>query len=507
MCGGAERWRRLSGRLNSFSVKLAVIALVLAVVPVQLYRQFQAADSQRNELLLRLVQEQGRLAGEAVFPVLDRFTPRSLDQLEQSVRQLAESGLSIKVLFSPAAPAAAQRFLLVAAAPETTAEEGRQATERLVHSGVLEKLTQSCQGRSPLALRLPHGDSPAAGDELLTYIGPHTTAAGCWVVVASQPTGSLPERVIGQPFWRTPEVQAAGAVYLLMVVLVLSVFADAWRGLRRFRDVAQKVMRGRPQSSFATGSTMPELAGVARDLDSMVTALKRSEGLLRQAAEENAHALKAPLAVISQSLEPLRRTLRPEDTRAHRSLEVIEQSVTKLDHLVSTVRRIDETIAGLIDCPKTPVAVSALLDQMGQGYLRVAGERGVTLTVTVAPGVTVAGSAEMVETIVENLLDNALDFSPTGGAVAITLSTRDGQAVLRVEDQGPGVAATDLERIFERHLSSRPAGHGADAEHYGLGLWIVRRNAEAMGGRATAANREPGGLVVSVEMPLSRSRR
>ena len=494
--------RRLGPRLRSFAVKLAGVALIFAVVPVLLYQRFDAAERQRNALMLRLVQEQGRFAGEAVFPLLDRFSPTSAVQLNRAVNRLAEGGMSIKVLFRPAKTGGARNFLLVASAPEAGPEEARAAMDRLVDSGVLASLNMSCAGNAPLALRL---DRPAGagGDELLTYLAPHAGRDGCWVVLAAQPMGTLPEQAMGRPYWQAPDLRVAAAIYLVMAVLVLSIFTDAWRNLRRFRDVARSLVRGGAPMSFAAGNRVPELSEVAAEFDAMVGTLRRSEELLRQAAEENAHALKAPLAVISQSMEPLRRAIAPDNVRAQRSLEVIAQSIERLDALVSTARRIDETIAGLIDRPRRRVDLSDLLERLGRGYVRLAADRSIALDLRLAPGLAVAGGEEMLELIAENLLDNALDFAPPGSRVAMELRAEAGQARLCVLDHGPGVAEAELERIFERHLSRRPGGGGGeDRGHYGLGLWIVRRNAEAMGGSAWAARRDGGGLAVTVSLPL-----
>ncbi len=494
---------RLSLRLRSFVLKLAAAGLIFAIVPVLLYQRFGAAEAERNALLLRLVQDQGRFAGEAVAPLLDRFSPREADRLAAQVNRLAAGGLSVKVLFRPAIPGPAH-FLLVASAPETGAEQARAAMARLVASGVLASLDRSCAGNAPLALRLPAASASSAGGELLTYLAPHATRRGCWVILAAQPAGTLAERTIGRPYWRMPEVRLAAAIYLLMAVLVLSIFTDAGRNLRRFRNAARALGRGEPDVSFVAGNRVPELAEAAAEFDAMVATLRRAEGLLRQAAEENAHALKGPLAVISQSLEPLRRAIPPDEVRAQRSLEIIAQSVERMDGLVAAVRRIDETIANLIDRPRRRVDLSALLERLGQGYARLAAERSVGLDLRLAPGLVVTGSEDLLETIAENLLDNALDYAPPGSRIGLDLHAEGDGARLCVLDQGPGVAEGELGRIFDRHQSRRPKGADEPDAHYGLGLWLVRRNAEAMGGRAWAGQGPDGGLVVSVSLPLAR---
>lgn len=515
--------------LRSFALKLAVAALIFAVVPVILYARMEQTESQRNALMLQLVQEQGRLTGEALFPLLDDFSPSKADNLDRAVRTLAQNGLSVRVLFRPARTAGRQDlpqdFLLVTAAPLPTSADPspRPLLAQLTASGVLAHLGASCDGNTPLSLRLAPSPSPQTGPnnqgeqgnqaeqdsqagqtaDLLTYLAPRSTPAGCWVVLTAQTTGSLPEQVIGRPYWQSPDLKVAASIYLLMAVLILSLFTDTWRDLRRFRSVARSIMRGQADTRFAAHNTVAELSEVAADLDTMVSTLRRSEGLLRQAAEENAHALKAPLAVISQSLDPIGRALPAEPPRAHRALDLIRQSVERLDTLVSAIRRTDETIAGLIDVPRQPVDLSALLARLGQGYARMAAERSVGLDLVLAPGLTVSGSEDLLEGMVENLLDNALDFSPPGGKIVLTLRPENGQAILGVRDHGPGVPEDRLEQIFERHVSIRPdAPNGPGLDHYGLGLWIVRRNAEAMNGTAWASNAPGDGLTVWISLPL-----
>jgi two-component system sensor histidine kinase ChvG len=260
------------------------------------------------------------------------------------------------------------------------------------------------------------------------------------------------------------------------------------------------LVAGENRGSFADANRVPDLAEVAREFDTMVATLRRSEALIRQAAEENAHALKAPLAVIAQAVEPLRRELPEDSAGLRRSVELIALSVDRLDTLVSTARRIEETIASLVDCPRHRIDLSALLSTLGQGFARFAEERGLRFEIRVSPGLVVVGGTEQIEIIAENLIDNAFDFSTPGGVVTVEVRRAGTMAEMVVADQGPGILESDINQIFERSVSRRQDG---GEEHDGLGLWIVRRNAEAMGGRAWAANRPDGGLVVTVALPLA----
>jgi two-component system sensor histidine kinase ChvG len=115
----------------------------------------------------------------------------------------------------------------------------------------------------------------------------------------------------------------------------------------------------------------------------------------------------------------------------------------------------------------------------------------------------------MVETVVENLLDNAISFSPEGESIGIRLEARGAQAELLVGDSGPGVPIENLTRIFDRYFSQRPPEHREEdgAPHFGIGLWVTRRNIEALGGTIAAENRRPHGLLMRVLLPLAATPR
>ena len=94
--------------------------------------------------------------------------------------------------------------------------------------------------------------------------------------------------------------------------------------------------------------------------------------------------------------------------------------------------------------------------------------------------------------LLRNLIDNARSFSPKGGEVRVHLERGRGQAVLRVDDDGPGIPADNLETIFERFYTSRPKG-AAFGGNSGLGLSIARQIVEAQGGAIRAENRQDDG--------------
>ena len=255
----------------------------------------------------------------------------------------------------------------------------------------------------------------------------------------------------------------------------------------------------------------------------MTGALRDSADNLRLAAEDNAHAFKTPIAIMRQSLEPLRRLVPEDNPRGRRALDVIEESIDRLDHLVASALRLDQAAAELLDSPRATVSLSDLLERMLETYGDSFAGRRLSLTQVVAPKVVVRAGDDLMETVIENVIDNAIEASPEGGQIEVELLREDGWAGLVVRDRGPGVPDADLERIFERYVSLRrdrigggaadpdtdatAAAEAADVEardsHLGIGLWVVRRNLQAVGGEIRAENLDGGGLTVVMRLPLA----
>jgi two-component system sensor histidine kinase ChvG len=127
-----------------------------------------------------------------------------------------------------------------------------------------------------------------------------------------------------------------------------------------------------------------------------------------------------------------------------------------------------------------------------------------TMSADLVPGLLVLGTEDMIESVAENLIDNAASFAPSGSEIRVHLTCDDRFAHLIVSDQGPGVPAGQLERIFDRYYVERgvEASNEPAESHFGIGLSIARRNVEAMGGTIEAENRTPG-LAVHVRLPLA----
>lgn len=487
--------------LRSLVIKLVVLAVVFVAAPVILYGAFSDADSEKNEMLHRSVREQGRMLAEGVRPFLENFDGRSIVALNTALNRLADERLKVRLLFQPRKQAGgSDGFYLIAAAPEAPADQLDREREELLELGVLDKLPASCEGDLRLALR---SVTLGGREEVLTSITPVDAASGCWVAVTSHLTSDIVGSALATPYWSRPEVRVALVIYAFMAALVFWFFATVWGSARRFERVARDIQKGATEASFDRLNAAPELSGVAQQLDGLVRSLRGSAEALRAQAEENAHAVKSPLAVITQSMEPLKRALPQHDAPAQRAVELIEQSAIRLGALISAARRMDEAAEEVRNPPHERVELAAFLGRMVQGYGRRAGAQ--TIRLHAGDRAVVLAGEELLETVMENLLENALSFSVPGAQITVRLDRRDGEAELSVEDEGPGVDPKQIGRIFERYYSLRPAEAAATngAAHFGIGLWIVRRNIEAVGGRVWAENRAERGLKVTMRLPLA----
>lgn len=506
MMGQIERASR------SFAVKVLVLAAIFFAVPVIVYDQFKLADQEKNRLLLGSIEAQGRIVAETLRPLLDKLDGPAMRTIAQSVQQLGAAGPNIKLLFRKASEAATRSFFYVASAPAVSAQYLEQERELLLRSGVLDRLGDSCEDVRALAIRYTN---PAGGQELLTSITPILASSGCWAVITSNQTAEFLGSSLGQSYWETPAVRFAMAIYLAMAAIVTLLFVQVGLSLRRFGRLAHDLRTGRERrGSFALLNRIPELGSVAEEFDRLVATLRSSAQALRFAAQETAHAFKTPLGVIAQSLEPLRRGFAKDDVRAKRSLELIDRSIDRLDGLVSAARKLDETIADSINPPRERVPLSELVGEIVEEYREAYEPARVRFTTSIEPRLTVIGAPALLETVMQNLLENALSFSPPGGEIEVRLRARGGVAELAIADHGPGVAPETIENIFERYVTMRSGGPAAErpengnglrgSNHFGLGLWVVRRNVEAIGGVVAAENRAEGGFRVIVALQLAR---
>jgi two-component system sensor histidine kinase ChvG len=499
--GADARWTP-SVLLRSLRVQGFTLLVVLIVLPTLLYSIFGSIETERRDLLVTAVRDAGTAIAAGLAPELQTLQPADFDGLDKSLARFADPRRRITLLYHPTGSAATEQFFFVAGVPQVSVEQLGRERERLVSLGVLNGLARSCAGGTQLAERVPEENGGAA---VITSITGVAGAAGCWAIVIAINSSREIAGITDRPAEVSRELEIAGLVYAIMAGLILAIFVSVWANLRRFRKQAQAAgTAGR----FLDVTDVPEMVPVARAIDAMVHRLRDTAEMLRQAAEDNAHAFKGPIATIRQVVEPLH-LAQPQPEPLRTALPAVQAALDRLDGLVRSIRRLDTATADLLEISHTRVDLSVLLHELVADYRAMRVAHDVAIVEALAPCVGVLGEADAIESIFENLLDNALGFSPPQAMVRVSLCVTDATALVEIDDEGPGVPIAALGRIFERYYSDRramprndvaPTGEPA---HFGIGLWIARQNVRALGGEITVANRTPRGLSVRVSLPLA----
>ena len=285
---------------------------------------------------------------------------------------------------------------------------------------------------------------------------------------------------------------------VFMGVLTFSVLLSSYLArtivlpLRRLARATRLVRAGRERGVVVPRlpERADEIGQLARAVSDMAAALRTRIDATEAFAAEVAHELKNPLASLRSALETFGRVKEAKQQRA--LLAVMTDDVVRLDRLIGDISEASRLEAEISRARFAPVDLGALAREVAGAAAR---GRGVMARAEGAG--MVLGDAGRLRQVAQNLLDNAVSFSPAGGSVRVAVERIGARVALSVEDQGPGVPSELAGRIFERFYTQRPEGE-AFGRHSGLGLAIARAIVEAHGGTIAVENRAEGGARFTV---------
>jgi len=295
------------------------------------------------------------------------------------------------------------------------------------------------------------------------------------------------------------------------VVLSLLVSATITIPIRKLRDQAHAILdpRGRLLGGIVASRARDEVGELSRSLGELTARLQRHVHQMESFASDVSHEFKNPLASIRSAAEIANRSADPAERRA--MLAMVLEDVSRLERLLTGVREISRIDSGTGDVEREEAVDVKEIAARVVGSARRRGNVGEVTFVVDGDGARAWIPPGRLEQVVENLVDNAVSFSPAGGVVRVTVGKDDGFAVLRVSDEGPGVPRENRDRVFDRFFSFRP--REKKSAHAGLGLSIVKAIAESHGGVVILADRPasgpaggPGGACFEVRLPSSGPR-
>ena len=298
---------------------------------------------------------------------------------------------------------------------------------------------------------------------------------------------------------------------VFLVVLVFSLALSVYLArtivvpLRQLAFAAHKVRLGRQRDVVVPRlpHRRDEIGGLARAIADMTATLRQRIDATEAFAADVAHELKNPLASLRSAVEALG-SVKDEKARAQ-LFGLIDEDVRRIDRLITDIAAASRLDAELSRTRFQPVDVARLVGGLVGAY--VAGgppRRGIRIKAELpAPGeAMVQADANRLAQVLNNLIDNAISFSPAGGTVEVRVRRSGSDVVVEVADHGPGVPPEARDAIFQRFYSERTEGQDY-GQHSGLGLSIAKAIVDALDGRIEAADRPDGatGSLFRVTLP------
>lgn len=302
----------------------------------------------------------------------------------------------------------------------------------------------------------------------------------------------------------------AGFVAVLLSVALASHIAGP---IRRLSAAAEQVRRGINNRVEIPdfSSRRDEVGHLAGSLRDMTDSLYQRIDAIEAFAADVSHELKNPLTSLRSAVETF--DYAKTDEQRERLVEIVKDDVKRLDRLITDISDASRLDAELVRAKAEPVDLAQLLETFAsiKNEISEDGRERVKLEIEPPPaGISrytafcVNGHDTRLSQVANNLIDNAISFSPPDSSVNVRLRRSQGLVEFRVEDCGPGIAEDNMEKIFQRFYTDRP--EGAFGQNSGLGLSISKQIVEAYRGRLWAENRYNGdghvlGAVFAVRIP------
>jgi two-component system phosphate regulon sensor histidine kinase PhoR len=214
-----------------------------------------------------------------------------------------------------------------------------------------------------------------------------------------------------------------------------------------------------------------------------ITDLRRLERVRQDFVANVSHEFRTPLTAIQGFAETLLSGALEDPANRRRFVEIIREHATRLARLTEDLLKLSRIEAGQLKLEFRPVSVSRLIESCVETAHLKAVPRQLALNVRLPEGLPpVRGDSNSLQEVLQNLLDNALQYTPAGGKIDVSASCSDGRVVVTVADTGIGIPQVEQERIFERFYRV-DAARSREAGGTGLGLSIARHIMEAHGGR------------------------
>lgn len=308
---------------------------------------------------------------------------------------------------------------------------------------------------------------------------------------------------------------ALSAAFLVSVTLSLLIARGLTRPLSDMAAVARQLTGGslgqriQTQSSDEVGVLAATLNQMADQMDRDITALRRLEQIRKDFVANVSHELRTPLTSIKGYVEALLDGAKDNPEEAVRFLQIILKQSNRLNLILDDLLQLSQIESGLVRFRHEPVHLSALVERTLPLIKPIADKKQQTLTMAVPPDLPpVSGDEDRLVQVLTNLLDNAVKYTPEGGAISVMAQLAPqaadvpAEVELIVADTGIGIPEADRPRVFERFYRVDKA-RSRELGGTGLGLSIVKHIVEGHGGRVWVEANQPTGSRFVLRLPVA----
>jgi two-component system, OmpR family, sensor kinase len=327
-----------------------------------------------------------------------------------------------------------------------------------------------------------------------------------WRVYATDPAlnGGRSVQVIQSGTFRAHlAAERAGAAIAPVVILLPLAILILWGVSNAMSRAVQDIGRQAALQDEHTISEIPlervpkELKPMVASFNSLLTRLRDAFATQRRFVQDAAHELRTPITAVALQLENVRGDM-PAGA-CQQSLGQLEAGVSRAQRLVDQLLKLSRQEAPVMEAP-CPVDLHAQLHESMNALIALADQRNIDLGLVTetagAPAPTLRCAAGDLRSVLDNLIENALRYTPEGGVVDVRLVSEGGRSAVEVVDTGPGIPPDQLVRVFDRFFRVP----GSQVRGSGLGLSIAQAAAQRCGLRILLRNREDrSGLVARIE--------
>ncbi|MEO1518049.1 MAG: HAMP domain-containing sensor histidine kinase [Bacteroidota bacterium] len=327
-----------------------------------------------------------------------------------------------------------------------------------------------------------------------------------YIILASEEQAAVASTLFGSYILRLGTryffIALAGALLIGLIALWFLT-----RNLRTIIETVRRFKEGDYQARIATAAGQGELSVLSDTFNDMadtivdnIDKIKAVEKLRQELIANVSHDLRTPLAIMQGYIETLllkEGNVSEEERRKY--LEIVLSSSERLSRLIAQLFEYSKLEARQIEPSKEPFFLSELVQDVFQKYQILAKEKQIDLHLDMEPKLPmVFADLGLVERVIQNLVDNALKFTPEGGRVTLELQAHDKEIEVRIADTGPGIAEDQQSAIFERYRQAAPE---AKKKGVGLGLAIAQKILELHNGRIEVKSKLNEGTVFFFQLP------